>query len=148
MPRIFESLEELAPLVGQEVGASDWFLVTQDLIDRFADVTGDHQWIHTDVERARAETPFGGTIAHGFLTLSLMSALSHQAVELRGPYKMRINYGFNRVRFVSPVPAGRRIRVRMSPQKVSANEVIWGVTVDVEGSEKPAVVAEWLARVY
>ena len=148
MPRIFESLEELAPLVGQEVGASDWFLVTQDLIDRFADVTGDHQWIHTDVERARAETPFGGTIAHGFLTLSLMSALSHQAVELRGPYKMRINYGFNRVRFVSPVPAGKRIRVRMSPQKVSANEVIWGVTVDVEGSEKPAVVAEWLARVY
>ena len=148
MPRIFESLEELAPLVGQEVGASDWFLVTQDLIDRFAEVTGDHQWIHTDVERARAETPFGGTIGHGFLTLSLMSALSHQAVELRGPYKMRINYGFNRVRFVSPVPAGKRIRVRMSPQKVSANEVIWGVTVDVEGSEKPAVVAEWLARVY
>ena len=148
MPRIFESLEELAPLVGQEVGASDWFLVTQDLIDRFAEVTGDHQWIHTDVERARAETPFGGTIAHGFLTLSLMSALSHQAVELRGPYKMRINYGFNRVRFVSPVPAGKRIRARMSPQKVSANEVIWGVTVDVEGSEKPAVVAEWLARVY
>ena len=100
------------------------------------------------MERARKETPFGTTIAHGFLTVSLLSNLSRQAVDVRGNFKMRINYGFNRLRFVSPVPAGARIRARFSPLKVTENEVTWQVTVEVEGQEKPALVAEWLGRFY
>ena len=122
--------------------------VTQDMIDRFAEVSGDHQWIHVDVERARRETPFGSTIAHGFLTVSLLSELSRRTMEVRGDYKMRINYGFNKLRFVSPVPAGARIRARFAPQKVTESEVTWSVTVEVEGREKPALVAEWLSRFY
>jgi acyl dehydratase len=122
--------------------------VTQEMINRFADVTDDHQWIHVDVERAKRESQFGTTIAHGFLTVSLLPRLTREAVEVRGNFKMRVNYGFNRLRFVSPVPAGARIRARLTPQKVAENEVTWLVTVDVEGSEKPAVVAEWLGRFY
>jgi acyl dehydratase len=147
-PRVINGLEELRSLVGQEVGVSDWLPVTQQMINHFADLTGDHQWIHVDVERARKESPFGVTIAHGFLTLSLLANLSHQTVEVRGDFKMRVNYGFNRLRFVSPVPAGSRIRARFSPQKVTDNEVTWLVTVEVEGQEKPALVAEWLGRFY
>jgi acyl dehydratase len=147
-PRVVNSLDELRALTGQEVGASDWFTVTQEMINRFADVTDDHQWIHVDVERAKRESQFGTTIAHGFLTVSLLPRLTREAVEVRGNFKMRVNYGFNRLRFVSPVPAGARIRARLTPQKVAENEVTWLVTVDVEGSEKPAVVAEWLGRFY
>jgi acyl dehydratase len=147
-PRIVNGLDELRTLVGQETGVSDWLTVTQEMINRFADATDDHQWIHVDVERAKRESQFGATIAHGFLTVSLLPRLSHEAVEVRGNFKMRINYGFNRLRFVSPVPAGARIRARLTPQKVTDNEVTWLVTVDVEGSEKPAVVAEWLGRFY
>ena len=147
-PRIINGLDELRSLIGQEVGVSDWLEVSQDMINRFADLTGDHQWIHVDVERARRETPFGSTIAHGFLTVSLLSELSRRTVEVRGNFKMRINYGFNRLRFVSPVPAGSKIRARFSPQKVTDNEVTWQVTVEVEGQEKPALVAEWLGRFY
>jgi len=147
-PRVVNGLDELRSLTGQEAGVSDWLPVTQQMIDRFADVTGDHQWIHVDVERAKRETPFGSTIAHGFLTVSLLPQLAHDAVEVRGDFKMRINYGFNRLRFVSPVPAGSRIRARFTAQKVTENEVTWLVTVEVEGSEKPALVAEWLGRFY
>ena len=147
-PRVVNGIEELKSLVGQEVGVSDWLTLTQEMIDRFADVTGDHQWIHVDRERAKRETPFGSTIAHGFLTVSLLPQLSQQAVVVRGDFKMRINYGFNRLRFVSPVPAGSRIRARFTAQKVTDNEVTWLVTVDVEGKEKPALVAEWLGRFY
>lgn len=147
-PRIINGLEELRALTGQEAGASNWFLVTQELIDRFADITADHQWIHVDVERAKRDSPFGNTIAHGFLTVSLLPHLARQAVDVRGDFKMRVNYGFNRLRFVSPVRAGARIRARFTPQKVTENEVTWLVTVDVEGSEKPALVAEWLGRFY
>jgi acyl dehydratase len=147
-PRVVNSLDELRALTGQEVGASDWLTVTQEMINRFADVTDDHQWIHVDVERAKRESQFGTTIAHGFLTVSLLPRLTREAVEVRGNFKMRVNYGFNRLRFVSPVPAGARIRARLTPQKVAENEVTWLVTVDVEGSEKPAVVAEWLGRFY
>jgi acyl dehydratase len=147
-PRVVNGIEELKSLTGQEVGVSDWLNVTQEMIDRFADVTGDHQWIHVDPERAKRETPFGSTIAHGFLTVSLLPQLSQQAVNVKGDFKMRINYGFNRLRFVSPVPAGSRIRARFAAQKVTDNEVTWLVTVDVEGQEKPAVVAEWLSRFY
>jgi acyl dehydratase len=147
-PRVINGIEELKSLAGQEAGVSDWITVTQEMINRFADLTGDPQWIHVDVERAKRETPFGGTIAHGFLTVSLLPQLSQQAVVVRGDFKMRINYGFNRLRFVSPVRAGSRIRARFTPQKVTDNEVTWLVTVDVEGQEKPALVAEWLGRFY
>jgi acyl dehydratase len=146
--RIINGIEELKTLTGQEIGMSDWINVTQEMIDRFADVTGDHQWIHVDPERARRETPFGSTIAHGFLTVSLLPQLSQQAINVRGDFKMRINYGFNRLRFVSPVRSGSRIRARFTAQKVTDNEVTWLVTVDVEGQDKPAVVAEWLSRFY
>jgi acyl dehydratase len=146
--RMINGLEELRSFQGQEVGASGWFLVTQALIDQFAEVSGDRQWIHVDVDRAARETEIGKTIAHGFLTVSLLSELSRQAVEVKGDYKMRINYGFNRLRFVSPVPAGSRIRARFTVKSVEDNQVTWLVTVDLEGSEKPALVAEWLARFY
>jgi acyl dehydratase len=147
-PRVINGIAELKQLTGQEVGVSEWIEVTQDLIDKFADLTGDDQWIHVNVERARSETPFGNTIAHGFLTLSLLSQMSRRTLEVRGDFKMRINYGFNRVRFVSPVPAGSRIRGRFTVQKVTDNEVTWLATVEAEGSAKPAVVAEWLGRFY
>ena len=147
-PRVINGLDELRTLTGQEVGASDWLTVTQEMINRFADVTDDHQWIHVDVERAKRESQFGTTIAHGFLTVSLLPSLSQQAVNVRGDFKMRVNYGFNRLRFVSPVPSGARIRARFTAQKVTDNEVTWLVTVDVEGSEKPAIVAEWLGKFY
>jgi acyl dehydratase len=147
-PRVINGTEELKTLVGQEVGVSGWVEITQDMIDRFADLTDDHQWIHVDAERAQRESPFGKTIAHGFLTLSLLSRLSRDAVEVRGDFKMRINYGFNRMRFVSPVPAGARIRGHFAVANATDNEVTWKVTVELEGSEKPALVAEWLGRFY
>jgi acyl dehydratase len=146
--RVINGIEELKSLTGKEVGVSDWLTVTQEMIDRFADVTGDHQWIHVDRERAKRETPFGSTIAHGFLTVSLLPQLSQQTITVQGDFKMRINYGFNRLRFVSPVRAGSKIRARFTAQSVMDNEVTWLVTVEVEGQEKPAVVAEWLGRFY
>ena len=147
-PTIINGLDGLRQLIGQEAGASDWLTVTQEMIDSFAQLTDDHQWIHIDSARAKAESPYKTTIAHGFLTLSLLSRLSRDAIQVRGDSKMRINYGFNRVRFVSPVLSGSRIRGRFTPQKVTDNEITWQVTVDVEGSDKPALVAEWLGRFY
>jgi acyl dehydratase len=147
-PRVVNGLEELRSLTGQEVGVSDWITVSQKMIDEFADLTDDHQWIHVDVERAKRESPFGATIAHGFLTVSLLPKLAREAVDVRAACKMRVNYGFNKLRFVSPVRADSRVRARFTPQKVTENEVTWLVTVDVEGSEKPAIVAEWLGRFY
>ncbi|MDQ2945464.1 MAG: MaoC family dehydratase [Acidobacteriota bacterium] len=147
-PTIINGLDGLRQLIGHEVGASDWLTVTQEMIDSFAQLTDDHQWIHIDPARAKAESPYKTTIAHGFLTLSLLSRLSRDAIQVRGDFKMRINYGFNRVRFVSPVLSGSRIRGRFTPQKVTDNEVTWQVTVEVEGSDKPALVAEWLGRFY
>jgi len=150
--RIIESIEELRSLIGQEVAVGEWFAVEQSHIDLFADATGDHQWIHLDVTRAGTESPYGGTIAHGFLTLSLLSQLSHQTVEMRGDFKMRINYGLNRVRFPAPVPAGSRVRPRFTLQAVTkidqGYQVVWAVTVEVEGAPKPALYAEWLVRLY
>ena len=139
-------------MAAQEIGASDWHTVTQEQIDRFAEVTGDHQWIHVDRERARRESPYGAPIAHGFLTVSLLSKLIQDAVDVRGNYKMRINYGFNRLRFTGAVPAGSRIRGRFTLNSVKdiegGVEIAWGVVVEVEGREKPALVAEWLGRTY
>ncbi len=116
-PRVINGLDELRSLIGREAGVSDWMEVSQDLIDRFADVTGDHQWIHVDVERARRDTPFHSTIAHGFLTVSLLSELSRRTIDVRGDFKMRINYGFNRLRFVSPFRPGRRFARASFPRK-------------------------------
>ena len=144
-------LAHLGGLVGQEVATSDWLAITQDRIDAFADATSDHQWIHVDSGRARAETPFGATIAHGFLTLSLLSALMRDAVTVDGP-RMTLNYGLNRVRFVSPVPSGSRIRARVALATVDdlgdSIQATWGVTIEREGGDKPAVVAEWIVRYY
>ena len=144
-------LSQLGGLVGREVATTDWLMITQDRIDAFADATGDRQWIHVDSERARAETPFGATIAHGFLTLSLLSALLRDAVTVNGP-RMTLNYGLNRVRFVSPVPSGSRIRARVAlaaiDDKGDSIQATWGVTIEREGGDKPAVVAEWIVRYY
>ena len=137
--------------VGQEIAVSDWLEMTQARINQFADATGDHQWIHVDAARAAAESPFKVTIAHGFLTLSLLSTLVRDAMTFTG-LRMAINYGLNRVRFVSPVPSGSRIRARMTIgafEEVSGGlQVTWSVTVEREGESKPSCVAEWLVRYY
>jgi acyl dehydratase len=137
--------------VGQEVAVSGWLEVTQDRINQFADATGDRQWIHIDTARAASESPFKITIAHGFLTLSLLSALIRDAVEFTG-LRMAINYGLNRLRFVAPVPAGSRVRARFTATSVDDEkgsiQVTWQVTVERERSDKPVLVAEWLVRYY
>jgi acyl dehydratase len=144
-------MSELAGLVGREVATSGWLEVTQDRIDAFAGATGDHQWIHVDAERARTETPFGTTIAHGFLTLSLLTTLVRDAVTVAGP-RMTLNYGLNRVRFVSPVPSGSRVRARVTlgstEDRGDSIQATWMVTVEREGGDKPAVVGEWIVRYY
>lgn len=144
--------EELRARVGQEVGVSRWFTVDQARIDAFAAVTEDHQFIHTDPEAAK-DSPFGGTIAHGFLTLSLLSAMAYDAQPRMAPMKMSVNYGFDRIRFLSPVPAGARIRGRFVLDKFDERvpgeiTVTYGVTVEIEGQEKPALAATWLGRRY
>ncbi|MBP6822470.1 MAG: MaoC family dehydratase [Acidobacteria bacterium] len=150
--REITSLEELRSLVGQEVGTGEWLEVTQERINLFADATGDHQWIHIDVERAKAESPYGTTIAHGFLTMSLMVELMAKTVQVKIPVKMGINYGLNKVRFVSAVPAGAKIRSRVVLSNLEdfpgGQQLTWGITVEREGSDKPACVAEWLTRYY
>jgi acyl dehydratase len=150
--RVIEGVEALRGLVGQEVAVGDWYTVTQEQINAFANVTGDHQWIHTDIDRAARESPFGTTIAHGFLTLSLLSTLHSQAVQIRANAKMSINYGLNRLRFTSVVRSGSRIRVRSVLQELKDIEgglrLLWNVTVEIEGSAKPALVAEWLGQMY
>ena len=146
------NVDQLRALVGQEVGTSGWLTVDQPMIDAFAKTTGDTQWIHTDPERARAESRYGRTIAHGFLTLSLLSRLSREAIEVEGEFGMRINYGLSRVRFPAPVPVGSRVRARLKVQSVEdiegGHQIVWLATVEVEGTEKPALVAEWLVRLY
>ncbi len=146
------SLEELKARTGREAGVSEWFTVTQDQITQFATLTGDSQWIHVDRERARKESPFGSTIAHGFLTVGLMTRLFMDAVAVRDECKLLVNYGFNRLRFPHPVPSGSRIRARVTPNAVreveGGIEIAWGIVVEIENKEKPAVAAEWLLRMY
>ncbi|MGA8678977.1 MAG: MaoC family dehydratase [Acidimicrobiales bacterium] len=147
-PTVFEGLDELRGAVGTELGPSEWHEITQRQIDLFAEATGDHQWIHVDPERAKAG-PFGTTIAHGFLTLSLISYLLPQVIRVSG-ISMGINYGANRVRFPAPVPVGSRVRARGRIQSV--DDVAGGVqmttlvTIEVEGNEKPACVVESISR--
>jgi len=149
--RTLQSLAELPALVGQEIAVSDWITVTQQQIDLFAEATGDHQWIHVDPERAKAG-PFGTTIAHGFLTLSLIPRLFENALEIRDA-RMGVNYGLNRVRFTAPVPAGSRLRgtiklLACEPVDNGGMQITSQVTVEREGSTKPVCVAETLARRY
>lgn len=151
--RIVKGIEELRTLAGQEIGLSDWLLVDQHRIAQFAETTEDRQWIHLDAERAAVESPYRSTIAHGFLTLSLLSELSREAVDIQGDFKMRINYGLNRVRFPAPIPAGSRVRGRFTLASVDdfkggGVQVVWNVVVEVEGGVKPALVAEWVTRIY
>ena len=146
-----ESIAQLADHVGREVGVSEWLEVSQERINQFAEATEDRQWIHLDVGRAARESPFKETIAHGFLSLSLLSVLGKQAMVVNG-VRLGINYGLNRVRFVSPVPAGARIRGRFtlgSVEEIAGGlQATWNVTVEREGGEKPCCVAEWLVRYY
>jgi acyl dehydratase len=146
------SLEQLKDHVGQEIGVTDWFSMTQERVQQFADVTGDSQWIHVDVERARHESPFKSTIAHGFLTLSLLPQFMHQVLQIEGGMRMGINYGLNRLRFVSPVLSVSRIRARFTLQSIKefaeGVEIVYFLTIEGEGSEKPCCVAEWVVRYY
>ena len=150
--REIHSVEELRSLVGQEVAVGDWFVVSQERINLFAEATGDHQWIHLDVERAKTESPYGTTIAHGCLTLSWLSHLIAETAQIKFPVKMGINYGLNKVRFVSAVPAGANIRPRLTLQNLEdipgGQQLTWAVTIEREGGEKPCCVAEWLVRYY
>ena len=144
------SLRELEQRVGEEVGVSPWIEVTQERIDTFAKAIDDFQWIHVDRARAK-DSPFGGTIAHGFLTLSLLSHLSERTFGFTDR-KMGVNYGLNRVRFTSPVPSGARVRARFTLAKYERLEggvqVTWNTVVEIEGKDKPALIAEWLGRHY
>jgi acyl dehydratase len=150
--KVIRGLDELKASAGTEAGVSDWYEVTQEKINLFADATGDHQWIHLDRERAARESPFKTTVAHGFFTVSLLPMLLKQAVQVEVAAKLSVNYGFNRLRFVSPVPSGARIRLRATPNSVKdvegGVEIVWGIVVEVETASKPAVVAEWLGRLY
>ncbi|MET0624792.1 MAG: MaoC family dehydratase [Pyrinomonadaceae bacterium] len=146
-----EGVAKLGELVGQEVGVSEWVEVSQERITRFAETTDDRQWIHTDPERAARESPFKTTIAHGFLTLSLLSEMGRTAVAVGG-VRMGLNYGLNRVRFMSPVPAGSRVRGRFTLAEAEEIEggvqATWKVTVEREGGERPCCVAHWLVRYF
>ena len=151
MKKTFQTLQDLAACVGQEVAVSDWIEITQPQVNQFADATGDHQWIHVDVARAKAG-PFGAPIAHGFLTLSLLPKFYENAFEVVES-RMGVNYGLNRVRFMAPVPVGSRLRGRMKllaaePIAGDGMQMTWEMTVEREGSAKPVCVAESLVRRY
>ena len=144
----FVPVNELKGFIGKELGCSDWLVIDQQRIDQFAECTGDHQFIHVDPEAA-GQTPFGGTIAHGFLTLSLASAMSYDAVKPLDGVVMGVNYGFDKLRFLAPVPAGSRVRGRF--KLLSAEDKGGGrwlikheLTIEIDGADKPALIAEWL----
>lgn len=147
----FDNLEALAARVGQEIVVSDWLEITQERINAFADATGDHQWIHVDPQRARRESPFGATVAHGFLTMSLLSWFTNESIEF-GNTKMGVNYGCNRLRFTAPVKSGSRLRARFGLKACEPIEggvqLVWDIRMECEGESKPALIAEWLTRRY
>jgi acyl dehydratase len=151
MPKVeFRDVNELRQRIGQEVAVSDWMTITQERIDDFADATDDHQWIHVDRERA-AKSPFGGTIAHGFLTLSLLPHFLGTTLVFP-PTKMSINYGLNRVRFTAPVHTGKRVRARIALANMEdikgGVDLTWKITIELEGSDRPACIAESISRRY
>jgi acyl dehydratase len=147
------SLETYQAMVGKEIGVSSWHLVGQDRIDGFADVIEDHQFIHVDPERARRETAFGNTVAHGFLTMSLMSIMSYEVMPVVEGTTMGVNYGFDKLRFISPVRAGSRVRGRfvLTEAKLRKRKELQSrtnVTLEIEGEDKPALVADWIGLIY
>ena len=148
---VVEGIEGVQGLVGQHMGYSDWVTITQEQVNQFAEATGDHQWIHVDPERAKAESPFGGPIAHGYLTLSLVTPLVGQIIEATG-FRMGVNYGAEKVRFPSPVPVGGRVRASATLDEATPFEggvqMNLKVTIEVEGQAKPAMVASILFRRY
>lgn len=152
MPLVVETLQSLRNLVGREIAATQWFPVTQERIQQFAEVTEDRQWIHVDRERAQRESPYGATIAHGFLTLSLLSRFMREAIQIRSGVRMSVNYGFNRVRFPSPVRADSQVRAHFTLRSLKdipdALEALFDVRVETQGSDKPCCVAEWVIRYY
>jgi len=144
--------EQWKAMVGAEVGVSDWITVDQPLIDDFAEVTGDKQFIHVDPVRAKAESPYGGTVAHGFLTLGLLPVMARNALPDFANARARINYGFDKIRFLAPVPAGAAVRARFhllqaDERRPGALTLKYAVTVEIAGSDTPALAAEWLSRV-
>jgi acyl dehydratase len=149
---VVESISALKESVGHEIGVTDWFEMTQARIDQFAEATEDRQWIHVDSERAQRESPYGSTIAHGFLTLSVVSYFMKQAIQIRGGIRIAVNYGLNRVRFPAPVRSGSNIRARfglVSLEELSdAFQAVFSVAMEVENSDKPCCVAEWVVRYY
>jgi len=149
--RKIASLEELSQLTGQEIAVSDWVEISQERINLFADATGDHQWIHVDAERCRRDSPYGGTVAHGFLSLSLLPMLMERSIRIGG-VRMAVNYGVNKLRFPSPVPAGSRVRGRFSllsvEEAAGGTQLTWHATVEREGADKPVCVAELIVRSY
>lgn len=151
-PLVIENLDALKEFVGREVAITGWFEVTQERIHQFAEATEDRQWIHLEAERAKKESPYGTTVAHGFLTLSLLSHFSKQALQIQNGVGMIINYGLNRVRFPAPVPAASKIRARFTLQSLknvrNASEAVFSVVVEVQNQPNPACVAEWVIRIY
>jgi acyl dehydratase len=149
---IVETPRSLNDFVGREIAVTDWLTVTQDRIRQFAEVTEDRQWIHVDRERAQRESPYGTTVAHGFLTLSLLSHFRKQAIQIRGGVRMGINYGLNRVRFPSPVRADSQIRAHVSLRSAkelqNVTEAIYSISVECRDQAKPCCVAEWIVRYY
>lgn len=148
---IHVSLDALRAMQGREAGVSDWLQVTQPMVDAFADLCGDHQFIHVDPARARRESPYGGTVAHGFLTLGLLSAMAYDALPGFRGLRAGINYGFDRIRFLAPVPAGARLRARfrllaVEERQPSELTLSYEVTVEIDGAATPALVAVWLSR--
>jgi acyl dehydratase len=145
---VLESLPSLKDHVGREIATTAWLTITQERIQQFANATGDHQWIHVDPERARRESPYGATIAHGFLTLSLMSHFLREAIQLPSGVRQVINYGLDRVRFPAAVRAGERIRARIrlesSKELEGSFKAVFAITIEAEGAEKPCCVAEWI----
>lgn len=151
-PLILKSLSSLKEYECREIAVTGWLAVSQDHINQFAEATGDRQWIHMDVERAQRESSYGATIAHGFLTLSLMSQLLKEAIQLPESVRQTINYGLNRVRFPAPVRAGVKIRARIRLQSLqelpNCSQALYQITIESEGSAKPCCVAEWILRYY
>lgn len=150
-PLEIKDLHDLQDFIGRELGVSDWRSITQSQIQQFADTTGDHQWIHLDTQRAQRESPFRATIAHGFLTLSLISSLMKEATQIHGP-SMVVNYGLNRVRFPAAVRVDSKVRARFkvlaAKETADAVEATFLVTVECDSAEKPCCVAEWVLRYY
>ncbi len=146
------SLDEIRAKIGSEIGVSPWIEISQDSINIFADVTGDHQFIHVDPQAA-ARTPFGGTVAHGFLTLSLLSQMAGSVMYVPDTLKMAVNYGFEKVRFIAPVRSGKRVRGRfalhsMEEKRPGQWQFVHNVTVEIEGEDKPALNADWIGFIY